>query len=329
MKLRLPGGSPLLQRPKSRQPRWLSYSYLLINTLFWGAALIIVKPAFEVTTPFRFLFYRYVIAVVLTLPLLWHYLQPGRLPRQPRLMTQLGRVVGLEMIGTVLALGVLYLGLARTTAVQASLLMTTSPIFITLVGMWRLRERQEKHEWLGLALAFGGTVWLAITPLLLGMGSLGTLTMAVLLGNGLVLLNNVFTAGYFVSAKPHYMGWPKFFVTTISFYVGAVAFGLLSLLELGGDPAQWWQLVRTDLAAPSVWIASGYMALFGSIIGLTAYIKGQEGVETSEASLFWYLQPLVYLPLGVVLLGEQITIWQIAALVVILVGVGVAERRHK
>ena len=59
------------KKPISRN---VAYILLLLNTILWGAALIVVKPAYEVTTPFRFLLYRYSLAVVLSLPLLVFYI---------------------------------------------------------------------------------------------------------------------------------------------------------------------------------------------------------------------------------------------------------------
>jgi drug/metabolite transporter (DMT)-like permease len=97
-------------------------------------------------------------------------------------------------------------------------------------------------------------------------------------------------------------------------------------LEVGSWQA-FSQAATLDIASPAVLIASFYMATFGSIIGLTAYIKGQDGIESSEAGLFYYLQPLIYIPLAFLVLGEVIMQNQILALGVILLGVVIAERR--
>jgi drug/metabolite transporter (DMT)-like permease len=122
-------------------------------------------------------------------------------------------------------------------------------------------------------------------------------------------------------AKKWYKNWPKLLVTTISFYVGTITFALLSLAELQWSLSEFITVVTQELQHPVVLWAAGYMALFGSIIGLTAYIKGQDGIEASEASLFTYLQPLVYLPLGYVLLNEKLSWYQVAALGLITLGI--------
>ncbi|MBD3250274.1 MAG: EamA family transporter [Candidatus Pacebacteria bacterium] len=301
-----------------------SYLYLLINTVCWGAALIVVKPALSFTTPFRFLFYRYLLASFLSLPILFSFVKQKKF--QKKLSAgQLAKIFSLELLGTTLALSLLYLGLARTSAIEASLLATTTPIFITLAGIFLLKERQEKHEWLGLLLSFVGTVVLVFNPILTNSTQF-KLTFS-LAGNLLILTQNLTIALYYVLAKKAYHQLPKLLVTSLSFWVGLITFFFLSLSQLNFDPPLLWQAVLHDWQQSSVTLASLYMATFGSIIGLTAYIKGQEKIEASEASLFTYLQPLVYLPLGFVLLNEKINPWQITSLLIILLGVVMAEKR--
>jgi len=121
---------------------------------------------------------------------------------------------------------------------------------------------------------------------------------------------------------------PKIFVAAASFYVCLITFAPLSAFEAGGV-SQLITAIGQDLQHVSVWVASGYMAIFGSIIGFTAYLKGQEGIEASEATLFSYLQPLVYIPMGIWLLKESVSLIQIISLVIILLGVIVAEKRYR
>lgn len=317
--------------------RLTSYFFLLVNTVTWGLALIVVKPSLEFTTPFRYLLYRYIIAAICSIPILLYYW-----PKLKNKLSIIKKVIYIEFFGTAVALGLLYVGLAKTTAIEASFLTTTIPIFVVAAGMLYLRERQEKHEWIGLLTAFCGTTLLTLLPVLLnGMTPKGL----SLEGNLLIIGQNIATAIALVLAKKYYKDIPKLFVTSISFLFGIVAFFSLSLGELflkqqasiaslqGADigvpsvSAQLLLAIQQDLTHPSVWIAAGYMAIFGSIIGLTAYIKGQDGIEASEASLFWYLQPLVFIPAGYLLLQESVHPLQIASMVLILIGVYVAEKR--
>jgi len=304
---------------KKKSARLTSYSWLLLNAVVWGAALIIIKPAFAVTTPFRFLFYRYLLAVLFSLPWLIIFWEKHK----KNFKKNISKILPLEILGTTIVLSLLYFGLDRTSAIEASLLTTTTPIFITLMGIFILKEKQELHESFGLAIAFIGTILLTILPVITN----GGLQSISLTGNLLIIGQNLAAAFYFVLAKKHYHKMSKLFVTTISFNIGLVSFFFLSLFEAGASMTHFIQSIQVDLSHQSVWIASIYMAIFGSIIGLTAYIKGQDGIEASEASLFSYLQPLIYLPLGFIMLGEQVTLIQVTLLGLILFGVFFAEKR--
>ncbi len=301
--------------------RWWAYFYLIINVLCWGAALIIVKPSLSFVSPTRFLLYRFFFATILSLPILWYYA-----PKIKKLGKNLISITAHELIGTTVALLVLYTALSKTGAIEASMLGTTGPVFIVLAGIWMLHERQTRREWLGLSLAFGGSLLIALEPIWQHRGAwqLGT---AAILGNALMILYNLINGVYFVSAKKHYHKLPKLFVVAVSFVVGLVTFALATIWEAQLPLAELWRSIGADFAHLEVWVASLYMASFGSVIGLTAYIKGQDGIEASEASLFTYLQPLVYMPLGVLLLGETVSQASLIALVLVFLGVWIAERR--
>lgn len=308
----------LFKKKPSPSDRRLAYLLLLINTITWGAALIFVKPALDTTTPFRFLLYRYSAAIFLSLPILLYYLRQHRF-RWKQLLT----MSVLELVGTTLSLTLLYMGLARTSAVEASMITTTSPIFIVIGGVLFLKEKQQLHETIGMILAFGAAAALVLLPVMEGQSILHL----SLVGNLLVLAQNVTSSAYYLLAKKHYRGVPKLLVSTLSFYIGGLSFLALSLAQSNFSVLHLAGSIATDLSSVDVWFASLYMAIFGSIIGLTAYIKGQELIEASEASVFWYLQPLIYVPLGILLLREKVSPLQVLLLGVILFGVIVAEKR--
>ena len=69
------------------------------------------------------------------------------------------------------------------------------------------------------------------------------------------------------------------------------------------------------------------MGILGSPIAVSLYLYGQDKIEASEATLFSYLQPLIYIPLAVFWLGEKIIPAQLIGLAIIAAGVYLAERR--
>lgn len=304
--------------------RTIAYVFLLINAVCWGAALPLVKPALSFITPFEYLFGRFALAALLTTPLLVYYTW-----KQPGVWRALFTIFALELIGTTLTLGLVYEGLARTTALEANLIATTAPLFVVIGGIVFLKERQERHEWLGLGLALAGTFAMIFSSA--QQSWTGILSLSIV-GNLLVFSQNITESGYFLLAKKRYAKLPKFFITAVSFWVGALTFAPLAAWQQQLSLPHFLQSSWHNFAIPEVQLAVFYMATFGSIIGLTAYIIGQNLVEASEASLFRYLQPLIYIPLSVFFLKEPITPAILLALFCIGAGILIAEwrpRQHK
>jgi drug/metabolite transporter (DMT)-like permease len=292
--------------------RKIAYTLLLITTIIWGAAPAIVKNSYEVTTPFRFLFYRYIVAFVCSIPIILYYYNKVK-----NTIGLFSRVILLEFIGVTLSLGLLYIGLDKTTSIESGLIVTAGPIFTIIGGIIFLKEREEKNEIIGLVIALAGTILLTIIPLLLGQDGKFKFSIE---GNLILIAVNIVTAVYYLLAKKYYKGYPKFYLSSISFLVGLVSFFILALIE-AHSLANLTDSITSDLKHFSVIFASVYMGTLGSIIALTFYIIGQDKIEASEASLINYLQPIIFIPLGVLWLGEAVHPLQITALIVILAGV--------
>lgn len=196
---------------------------------------------------------------------------------------------------------------------ESSLIAVTWPILVTLGGVWFFKEKLEKHELLGLILALIGTTLLVGQPLFRNQGLTGTLA-----GNLLILAQNIAIAIYYLLAKKHYAGINKWLVTHISFLIGLICFGTIAFFTK-----------QPLVFLPNFWSITAiiYMGVLGSIVGLTLYLFGQDKIETSEASLFTYLQPIFSIPLAILLLSESIHLIEIIAVGIIILGVYKAEKR--
>ncbi|MDZ7587351.1 MAG: DMT family transporter, partial [Patescibacteria group bacterium] len=274
-------------------------------SIIWGAALPIVKPSLEIISPFQFLFFRYLIAAPLTLPIFIFYLFRLKLNRQTLL-----KIFALEFLGTPLLLPILYFGLQQTSSIEASLIGATGPIFIVLGGIFFLHEKEETKEWQGLTLSFIGTLILIIEPIFSG----NHFTAFSFSGNLLILCYNLLYTIYVLLAKKIYKSIPKLFITSFSYFISIISFYLF-LLFLGQSASIFL------LTIPSVSLAAGYMAIFGSIIALTLFLYGQNLIEASEASLFTYLQGIIALPVAYFFLHEKTTYPQIIAVLIIAIGI--------
>ena len=291
-----------------------AYIALLTTAVIWGSAFPIIKPSFDHISPFQFLYFRYLIAAPLTLPIIIYFFFKIR----PSLKT-IAKILALEFFGAPFALSFLYLGLNQTSAIEASLIAATSPIITTLGGIIFLKEKEEKREWLGLAISFLGALLLVFEPLINGQSLTQPFSTP---GNLTILAYNFIIAAYYPTAKKIYQHLPKLFVTSLSYSISLVSFVIFLYLIRLPTPVSLLQI-------PSVALAALYMSLLGSIIALTTRLYGQSLIEASEASLFQYLQGVVAIPVSFFLLKETVTLKQVLAIAIIFFGIFLAELRPR
>lgn len=293
--------------------RLKAYLALLGTALVWGAALPIVKPALNYISPTQFLYFRYLIAAPLLLPFLLKFFLRFR----PNLRT----VLNIFFVETYSFFGLilLYRGLQLATAIEASLIGATGPIFIVLGGILLLHEKEEKFEWTGLIISFIGTLILVLEPLLTGKNHSAGFSFT---GNLMIIGYNLLNVFSVIFQKKLYKHIPKIYVSSLSYPIGLCIFFLI--LTLTGSSTS-----VSLLTTPSVMLACGYMAIFGSIVGFTLFIYGQNLIEASEASLFTYLQGIIAIPFAYLMLKESVTWPQIIAVLIVSLGVYLAEQRPK
>ncbi len=77
-----------------------------------------------------------------------------------------------------------------------------------------------------------------------------------------------------------------------------------------------WQQVPLES-----WLAVGYLIIFGSIIGYSAYVFLLSVRNATQVSSYAYVNPVVAVILGVFINKEHLTFWQLIGLVIILCSV--------
>lgn len=293
-----------------KKTRNLAVLALLYNAVIWGSAFPIIKPVFEYITPTQMLFFRYLLAGIVALPLL--YFAYYRQKLKPKNML---KPVLLELAGLALPILILYEGLHRTSALEASLIGATGPVFVILGGIIFLRERQEKREWQGLALSLLGSIILILEPLWNGHGFIGS----DISGNLLILLYNLVWAVYAVFAKQYYKRKPPLTLVSLTYLGTAVIHGAIlasynqlpSLSLLTQNSAVLWPIL--------------YMAIPGGIVANIFYLYAASRIEVSEANLFTYLNGVVAIPASFILLGERPSLTTFLAIIIVAYGVYRAE----
>jgi drug/metabolite transporter (DMT)-like permease len=184
----------------------------------------------------------------------------------------------------------------------AALAVATVPIFAALfAGLWG--RWPTRREWLGLGIGFAGVVLLNME------GDMRANPM----GAAALLFATISWA--FGSVWSRHLPMPKGPMGSAAEMLA----GGVGLTMLGFGTGE--QL--TAVPGPGSLLALAYLIVFGSIIAFTAYSYLLQKVRPSLATSYAYVNPAVALVLGMGLAGEQVTLFGLIALPVILGGVAI------
>jgi drug/metabolite transporter (DMT)-like permease len=285
---------------------------LLGYAILGGFVFPLTKPALQNISAFNYMYMRYLFAAVFFLPVvIWFFI------KNPPKLSILWKIFLLEAFVAPAGLIVLYLGLAKTTALESSLITMMAPIFTTFGGIYFLYEKQEKHEWLGLALAFFGSAMLVFEPLL--AGGLGNVKFS-LEGNLFLLGYNILVTLYFLAAKKIYKDTSKIFASGMNVVFGLPIYFIMDKITGASVPGM--------LLNPQTLVAVVYITFY-TVAAAPLYLYGQGKIEASEASVFVYLSGVIGAPLSVLILHEKMSLFAGLCLIAIVLGVVIAEARRK
>lgn len=299
--------------------RLRAYTLLLITSIIWGIAVVVIKLTLTAIDPLPFLTYRFGISALVAI--IFFAFSAKQLRTKIRSNKQILMLISYAILSTTVALGLLFLGLDLTTVLNLSLITLAAPLFAEAAGMLFLKEHLTHREKVGTAIAFLGTGLLIIDPVLQNISETQNLW-----GNILVITYMVADiAGIILLKKLLRIGYSSATLTNFSFIVGFVSIIPIALIFM---PLS--DLVTQITELPLIYHAGiWYMAIFSGTIAY--YLRGlaQKTIEVSEASLFGYITPVISGILAVMLLGDQLTFLFAVGALIVAIGVGIAEYKAK
>ena len=270
----------------------------------WGSTYLAIRFAIETLPPFLMAGVRFVIAGAL----LYAWSRARGAERPGRLQWRAAAIVG----------GCLLLGgnggvvwaEQRVDSGIAALIVTTVPLWLVLLD-W-LRPGGRRPGWrvaLGLVIGFAG-VTLLVRP-----GSGGGAVDPV--GAGVLVLASLSWAWGSLASRRLPLPASPILATGMEMLAGGgllLAAGLVTGEAGRFDPAG---VSTTSLAA------LGYLIVFGSFVGFTAYVWLLRVVSPAIVGTYAYVNPVVAVLLGWAFAGEPLTATTLIAAAVIIGGVAV------
>jgi drug/metabolite transporter (DMT)-like permease len=283
--------------------RTREYTVLFGLALIWGASFLFIKVSVQEVSPVTLVAGRLFFSVLVL---------GGVALTHPMSLKGWPRFVGLSVAVAVINYLIPYFGIAwgetRITSGMASILNATTPLFTVLVAsQWpgANREPLTARRSLGVVVGFVGVAVL-VGP---GVLSLGPGGMGVLAGMLVVLVAAMAYAFGALLSRGYAGAGPL---------VGPLVSQAVALILVAPIAAVW----GIPAHMPS-WRAIGAIVTLGALgtgVAYLLYFWLIRHVGATRTTLVTYLLPCTALIWGVLLLGETVTWYAIAGLVLVLVG---------
>ncbi|TIV73511.1 MAG: DMT family transporter, partial [Mesorhizobium sp.] len=264
-----------------------AYLFLLSTMLLWGGNSVAGKLAVGHVSPMTLVFLRWVMAVLILLPVGWRTLRED----WPEVRSHWKLLAGLGACGFTIFNVIFYTALNYTTAINVSIEQAAIPIVIILANFMFFRLRVRPLQILGVVLTIVGV---ALTA---SHGDLGQLLKLDLnFGDAIMLVAVLCYSLYSVGLRLRpAIRWQSFMLAL------SIAALLISL------PFVIWEIAAGRAVMPdaSGWALTLYTALGASVVSQVLYIKGNELIGANRAGLFINLVPIFGTLLSVLIVGEQ------------------------
>ena len=285
------------------------YLLLTLTPLFWSSNWIIGRGLHSEIPPMAMTFFRWFFAVLILAPFSIHHLRRDWpiVRRHWKVMVFLGAIG----IGSHNALA--YMGLNYTTATNGLILNSFIPVMIVTMSWIFLKDALTPLQALGIVVSLMGVFTI------LSRGSLDVLnSFRPNGGDLLVILSMLMWSTYTVCLR-----WrpPGLHLLTFLFTLACVG-DLCMFPFFVGE----YMFGRHMVASVPNFAAIIAVSLFSSVLAYIFWNRGVEVVGANVAGLFVHLMPVFGVVLAWLFLGEQLSLYHVAGIVLILSGIYITSR---
>ena len=272
---------------------------MLVLYLVWGSTYLAIAVAVETMPPFLMAGARFLLAGAVLLA--WVVVRHGRaavIPTSRELRDSL--IVGALLLGG--GMGMVAFGEQTVPSGITALLIGLMPVWVAVFGRIFLGERLPGIALVGIIVGFVGVGILVGPTITGGTGALDPLgLLAIIISPISWSLGSLYAS--------HRAALPRepLVATGVQMVLGGIVLGIMALLA--GEPA------RFDAAAVSAASVGGflYLAVIGSLLAFTAYGWLLRVAPLPLVATYAYVNPVVAVILGALVLQEPIDVRTLVA----------------
>jgi drug/metabolite transporter (DMT)-like permease len=283
---------------------------LWVVPLLWSSNYVIARAADGVIAPHALAAGRWLVAGVLLLALVWRPLSEHR----AAIRREAPHLLVLGFLGMYICGAWVYQAGRSTSSANIALIYAVTPMTIAAASAWALREAIGRWQWLGMALALAGLLFIIAKG-----DPERLLAVEFVAGDLWITACAVAWTVYSVLLKR----WPSALpplVRLVAIIVGGLVVLLpAALLEALLVPTPPWSLSAVGLVAVA--------ALLPGVLSYGAHALLQRELGASRTAMMLYLAPVYGAALAWLLLGEMPGWYHAVGAAMILPSIWMASRR--
>ncbi len=236
------------------------------------------------------------------------------LPKEQVSRKDLLKLAGAGFLGLFMPQLTFLHAIAHTTPVDLSVMSTTTPIFTMFVAAIFLKEPITWKKALGVALSFGGILWLILQSTFGGNGASETEPVGIIFC----------FANYIIFAL--YLGTCRNLIARYSVVTSMKWMFLFSFIL--AIPFTLPHLPTTQFTAvPNyVWWEIAFMIFFSTFIAYYLIPVGQKRIRPTLVSMYGYLQPIIAIAVAIWTAMDRLTFTKMLAAILVFTGVWVVNK---
>ena len=287
----------------------IPYLEATFAVIVWGASFIATKVALEDVSPVTIVWLRFMIGILI-LGAAVIIRKQFTLPRK----NELGYFALLGFLGITFHQWLQSNGLQTSEAGTTAWIVSTTPVFMALLGWLVLKENLGWGKTAGIALAFAGVL------LVSSKGDIASISVGRFgaPGDMLILVSAVNWAVFSILSR---RGLQRHPASLMMFYVMALGWMFTSVLFFSGNGME-----EIAHLTGRGWTGIVFLGIFCSGLAYIAWYDALQALSTAQTGVFLYIEPLVAVVVAAIVLGEQVTLLSLLGGAVILFGVWLVNR---
>jgi drug/metabolite transporter (DMT)-like permease len=284
----------------------------VLAVIAWGASFVATKVAIRYVSPITVVWLRFAMGVVI--------LGVATVARKQFAIPSKKDLAYLALLGF---LGITFhqwlqsTGLLTAQATTTAWIVSTTPIFMALLGWVVLREKLSRLQTFGIFLAACG-VLLVVTE-----GNFGSLASGKIgtVGDFLILISAVNWAVFSALSRRMLKVYPA---TRMMFYV--MSFGwIFSSVQFFGGPG----FSEVHKLAWDGWLGVIFLGVFCSGLAYIFWYDALQALPVAQTGAFLYFEPLVTVVVAALVLGEPLLAASLLGGGIILLGVWMVNHQEQ